>query len=213
VKVDLKKMEGMEEEELKTYFMKCCESVEEEKEEDIPDAVSDLYNELVKEDEAEEVEEEEETPKKKDKKGKTKKEKEVEEDEDEEEVPDPDDDDDEEEETPKKKKGAKEVEKKKPVKGKEEKKAPAKKEKAPAKKAVAKKKEAKEQEHGITIGTKSHKFMLAVKAAGKKGISMGEIKKQKWNDGGAAYNGTLSILKGDKLVKTDEGKMFWIGGK
>jgi dihydroxyacetone kinase DhaKLM complex PTS-EIIA-like component DhaM len=45
VKVDLKKMEGMEEEELKTYFMKCCESVEEEKEEDIPDAVSDLYNE------------------------------------------------------------------------------------------------------------------------------------------------------------------------
>jgi len=79
-------------------------------------------------------------------------------------------------------------------------------------KALKEKKEhtplAEKGEYGFRKGSRCDLFINAVKE--NPGITMKEVQELPWNDNKATYNGTLSKMKKEGKMKTENGKIFLV---
>lgn len=81
--------------------------------------------------------------------------------------------------------------------------------KAAEEKAAKKKTRGEVGEFGFGINTKMHLFCQSLSKAPK---TMEQIKKEKWNDKGAKFNGRFNdLVKAGIAAKTKDGKMYIIG--
>jgi hypothetical protein len=67
---------------------------------------------------------------------------------------------------------------------------------------------AEKGEYGFRKGSKCDLFINAVKE--NPGITMKEVQELPWNDNKATYNGTLSKMKKEGKMKTENGKIFLV---
>ena len=64
-------------------------------------------------------------------------------------------------------------------------------------------------EFGVGVNTVLHKFCEAIS---QKAMTMDEVRKAKWNEKGAKFNGRFAELKKNKVAdRTKEGKMYIVG--
>jgi hypothetical protein len=65
-------------------------------------------------------------------------------------------------------------------------------------------------EFGFRMNSNKHHFALAIKKAGKKGITMADVRELPWNTNKAAYPSTLKELKDGGYAKVTDGRIYFV---